>query len=135
MRVTLIALSIGTLAFGAIGAELPLTGSYGSPSGCALELGGASDASLTDTVAFNARQIRFEGGVCPITSVKDTITATGEPGWEIGISCASGHDEEIRGTLNVAETADKTSLSATLIKGAGPEGEFPACAAPPVPGQ
>ncbi|MDB5505590.1 MAG: hypothetical protein JWR75_228 [Devosia sp.] len=131
MRTSLIALTFGLFTTGVFAVEVPLTALYGTEGGCALELGMASTASPEETIGFNTKEIRFEGGVCPFTSVKDVTTEAGAPGFEVGISCASGHDEELRSTLLLSEAADKTSLTAKLIKGTGPEGEFPACVAAP----
>lgn len=47
----------------------------------------------------------------------------------MGISCASGHDGEVAGTLIVTQDAAKTSVRVRVVEGDGPAGQFQACPA------
>jgi len=112
-----------------LAASLPLTGTYGTPAGCAAHAG-AADAS-GDKVLIGADDVRFEGNVCPYTK----ITESGDKAWQVQIACESGHEEVVRGTLDVTESADGSKLTAALKDGAGPEGEFMPCDAAATPAQ
>ncbi|HEV2518401.1 MAG TPA: hypothetical protein VGV07_24355 [Devosia sp.] len=110
-----------------LAASLPIAGSYGTPAGCAAHAG-AADAS-GDKVLISADDVRFQGNVCPYTG----LTETGEKTWQIKIACESGHEEVVRGTIDLTESADGSKLVAALKDGSGPEGEFLPCDAAVAP--
>ncbi|OEO29686.1 hypothetical protein VW23_002000 [Devosia insulae DS-56] len=128
LRSTLWALLV-VLPTAALAASLPLAGSYGTPAGCAAHAG--TGDSSGEKVLFSADDVRFEGNVCPYTSV----TASGDKAFEVKIACESGHDEVVRGTLDITESADGSKLSVALKDGAGPKGEFLPCDATATPSQ
>ncbi len=99
-----------------LGASLPLAGSYGTPAGCAADAGG-------DKVLISADDIRFEGNVCPYTN----ITESGDKAWQVKIACEAGHDEVVRGTLDITESPDASKLTVALKDGTGPKGDFLPC--------
>lgn len=109
-----------------LAASLPLSGSYGTPAGCATHADGGGDKVL-----ISADDVRFEGNVCPYTN----ITEGGDKAWQVKIACESGHDEVVRGTLDITESPDNSKLTVALKDGAGPKGEFLPCdaAAAPAP--
>jgi len=120
LRLTLAAVLV-VLPGAVLAASLPLAGSYGTPAGCAAHAG--TGDSSGDKVLISADDVRFEGNVCPYTG----ITESGDKAWQVKIACESGHDEVVRGTLDLTEAADGSKLVAALKDGAGPEGEFPPC--------
>ncbi|MBN9362869.1 MULTISPECIES: hypothetical protein [unclassified Devosia] len=120
LKLTLAALLV-VLPTAVLAASLPITGSYGTPAGCAAHAGTAGGSG--EKVLLSADDARFEGNVCPYTSVSET----GDKAYEVKIACESGHDEVVRGTLDVTESADGSKLTVALKDGAGPKGEFPPC--------
>jgi len=104
-----------------LAASLPVANSYGTPAGCAAHAGTGSSSG--EKVLISADDVRFEGNVCPYTN----ITEAGEKAWQVKIACESGHDEVVRGTLDVTESPDGSKLSVALKDGAGPAGEFLPC--------
>ena len=120
LRLTLASLLV-VLPTAVLAASLPLAGSYGTPAGCAAQAGAADSSG--DKVLIGADDVRFEGNVCPYTNIADA----GEKAFEVKIACESGHDDVVRGTLDVTESADGSKLTVALKDGAGPKGEFLPC--------
>ncbi len=120
LRLTLAAVLVAVPTV-VLAASLPLAGSYGTPAGCAAQAG--TGDSSGDKVLLSADDVRFEGNVCPYTG----ITESGDKAWQVKIACESGHDEVVRGTLDITESADGSKLSVALKDGSGPKGEFPPC--------
>jgi len=110
-----------------LAASLPLANSYGTPAGCAAHAG--TGDSSGDKVLLSADDVRFEGNVCPYTNIAES----GDKTFEVKIACESGHDEVVRGTLELTEATDGSKLSVALKDGSGPEGEFAACDAAAAP--
>ncbi len=120
LRLTLATLLV-VLPTAVLAASLPVASSYGTPAGCAAHAGTGDNSG--EKVLISAGDVRFEGNVCPYTN----ITEAGEKAWQVKIACESGHDEVVRGTLDVTESADGSKLTVALKDGAGPAGEFPPC--------
>ncbi|MDB5541449.1 MAG: hypothetical protein JWQ89_3176 [Devosia sp.] len=126
--------SISTLAgmvlltVAATAAELPLQQAYGTPNGCAVHAGGASQSGGGDNTVFTTKDIRFSGAVCLISSATADTSVTDGAAWEVKVRCDSGHDDPVPGTLLIKE--QQSAINVTLVDGEGPEGDFPACAAP-----
>jgi len=120
LRLTLAA-ALVVIPTAVLAASLPLATSYGTPAGCAAHAG--TGDSSGDKVLLSPDDVRFEGNVCPYTG----ITESGDKAWQVKIACESGHDEVVRGTLDITEAADGSKLSVALKDGAGPEGEFLPC--------
>lgn len=107
--------------------DLPLSADYGTEAGC-LQIAGQHGEG--DAIAFTKNTIDFEGIQCPYTAVKDVTNEAGLAALEVTIRCASGHDEELPGTLQLTEDTAAQSLAVVKIDGEGPEsGDFPACVA------
>ena len=119
---TTLATALVLVATAAQAANVPLSTSYGTAAGCAAHAG-AADAPDGDKTLISADDVRFEGNVCPYTNV----TEAGEKAWQVKIACESGHDEVVRGTLELTESADGAALSVVLKDGNGPNGDFQPC--------
>lgn len=128
MRIKLAAVAVYLLAATpALALDLPLSGDYGTEAGCAQAAG---QPAAGDAVVFTKDTLRFEGVQCPYTGVKDVTNEAGLPALEVTIRCASGHEEELPGTLQLTENGAAKSLAVVKINGEGPEsGELPACPA------
>ena len=120
LRLTLAAVLVA-IPTAVLAASLPIAASYGTSAGCAAHAGAADSSG--DKVLISADDVRFEGNVCPYTN----ITEAGDKAFEVKIACESGHDEVVRGTLEVTESADGGKLTVALKDGAGPAGEFLPC--------
>jgi hypothetical protein len=107
--------------------DLPLSHDYGTEAGC---LQAAGQHGEGDEIVFTKNAVRFEGIQCPYTAVKDVTNEAGLPALEVTIRCASGHDEELPGTLQLTEDTAAQTLAVLKIDGEGPEsGDLPACSA------
>lgn len=107
-------------------AEIPLAGSYGTATGCAL-------ANATVPVpdgkvrAVTSAKILEDDAICPVTEVGEGVVEGDVTTWQVTIICEAGHDTAVAGTLSVAEDAKQSQVKVAVIDGEGPKGTYKAC--------
>lgn len=121
MQILFLAVAGLSLASAATAADVPLSTSYGTPSGCAV--GAGQTSSPGDTTVVTAGRVRFDNMICPFTSASENSSGS----WEVTLSCARGHDEELPGRIRITEDKAAGSISVELVSGIGPDGAFEAC--------
>jgi hypothetical protein len=107
-------------------AELPLAGTYGTPTGCAI-------ADKTSPVpdgkvrAIAVDRVLLDEAICPITEVGESVVDGDVTTWKVMVTCEAGHDTVEAGTLSVSENIKQSQLKVALIEGVGPKGTFKLC--------
>lgn len=109
-----------------VAAELPIAGSYGTPTGCAL---GNDTSPVPDgkTRFVAPDRVLVDDAICPITEVGEGVTEGDVTTWEVTLSCEAGHEEAQHGVISVAENKAESEMVVKIVDGMGPKGTFKLC--------
>ena len=109
-----------------LAAEIPLAGSYGTPTGCALA-NKTSPVPDGKTAAVTPTEVLNKDAICPVTEVGEPTKEGDVTTWQVVISCEAGHDAVEGGTLSVSEDLAKPELKVSVVDGVGPKGTYKPC--------
>ena len=114
----------------ALGAELAIGGSYGTPAGCAI-LGKQQSVPGGKSLAVAAKTMINGDATCTVVGVSDTPASNGNLSWQAKINCQTGDDVAEAGTVDVVQKADKSAVTVHVADGVGPSGTLKLCPANP----
>lgn len=125
------------LGVAAVGAELPVEGQYGTPTGCAIA-NRMNTVPNGDYVTFGPEAAVLEGNRCIYTEIVEGEDAVANQEaesstsgtWQVDMNCAMGHEGSMSSTLSISQSDDAETLTVELLDGEGPEGEFDQCPNP-----
>lgn len=109
-----------------VAAELPIAGTYGTPTGCAL-VNDTRPVPDGKPRAVATNRVLVDEATCPITEIGEGVTEGDVTTWQVSISCEAGHEEAQPGVISVAENTAKSEVVVSLLEGMGPKGTLRLC--------